>query len=281
MDFEEDIDTFRAVYESVVADVMEFYTGAMQAEMARHNAAWAAGSTDFEVYLRKSVRRFEAAYRFMLTKEPVSVCDVGGFWGVWAVTLKRLGVPEVHMSEALRYYSGAFDELFGFIESEGVQIHDLDPFEEPFPVGPFDAITVMAVVEHYPHSLRRFLENVSTACAEDGLLIMEVPNIAYWPKRVAMLGGISPLVSADVIFESETPFTGHHHEYTLREVRHLADLMNMSIIGEELYTYSPEPPEGWSGLKWRVKNMLFLVAQVLLPDARECIMVAMNKAKTG
>ncbi|HEX8749311.1 MAG TPA: hypothetical protein VF717_19200 [Pyrinomonadaceae bacterium] len=54
--------------------------------------AGAPGLFDFKSYPEASSVRFYRAYRqIRASGESLSVCDVGGFWGVLPLTLKELG----------------------------------------------------------------------------------------------------------------------------------------------------------------------------------------------
>lgn len=231
---------FRATYDRSVDEVLTFLTPEMQHEMASHNRAWGAEQTDFEVYLRASWTRYFRCYAHLAADPGArTVCDVGGFWGALPIALCRMGY-EVTMTESLKYYSRTFDHLFDFIRSNGVRIVDHDPFDAREALaGSFDFVTVMAVLEHYPHSLRAFMDQMTRAMATEGRIYLEVPNIAFWDKRVQMLFGRTPLVPLADIYESEVPFIGHHHEFTRHELRELARLSGLEIVAEEAFNYTP------------------------------------------
>lgn len=268
---------FGRVYHGVVQEVLEYATPQMQKELSLHNAAWSEGHTDFAAYLEKSVVRFERAYGELERIGATSVCDVGGFWGVWPVTLKRMGVDIVQMTEAKRFYSGAFDQLFAFIEREGVSILDADPFTDSLEDGSFDLVTAMAVLEHYPHSPRFFMENLVSVCAVHGVIYLEVPNIAYWPKRVGLLRGRSPNPPIESVYASVVPFTGHHREYTLRDMHTLASLSGLTVDRSQLYSYSPGFSKGWAGVRSKLENLPLVLALRWVPTARECIALSLSK----
>jgi 2-polyprenyl-3-methyl-5-hydroxy-6-metoxy-1,4-benzoquinol methylase len=266
---------FRTLYDTVVGEVIRFLTPAMQREIAAHNHGWSAGSTDFDVYLRASWVRYFRAYRHLVEQDPArTVCDVGGFWGAWPVTLARAGY-RVTMTESLKYYSRTFDGLFEFLRAQGVEILDYDPFEDKgLCPGPFDFVTVMAVLEHYPHSLRGFMERVCGMTEDRGRLYLEAPNIAFWRKRIELLLGRTPLTPLREIWLSDVPFIGHHHELTLVELRELCSLAGLTVTDEACFNYSPG---NLGGARLLFSHPLRSLAFRFLPDSREVIGVLCRK----
>lgn len=269
---------FDAMYQRTVGEIYRFWTPVMQNELAAHNPGWSSDTAQFrfDQYLRASAVRYYRTYTQMPPPgDGMTVCDVGGFWGAFPITLRELGY-DVTMTESLRYYSHAFDGLFEHIKANGVAIVDYDPFAETSGFGAsFDFITVMAVLEHYPYSLRTFMANARSMMQADAGVYIEVPNIAYWPKRWAMLRGVTPLVPVQEIFRSEVPFIGHHHEFTIAELRDLARLGGLTIESEHFYNYSVRPP-------WGVKTLLPQVLERalfgLFPATREVLAVLCRKS---
>ena len=241
----------------------------MQQEMALHCYSWAAGSFDFKKYLEcSSVRFYQAYHLFSADREVRRICDIGGFWVVFPITLKVLGY-DVTMTESLGYYGDTFKGLFQYIASRGVRIVDYDPFAEcATPPITADIVTVMAVLEHYPHSLQTFMGNVSQIMAPTGKIYLEVPNIAFWPKRVRFLMGETSNTPLKDIFKSKVPFIGHHHEFTISELRDLAELSGLSILKESFYNYSPG---SFPSLKMALKNPLQFLAFTSRRNTRECL----------
>jgi len=262
---------FDKLYQDAVRAVFRHWTERMQREIAAHCHAWGPGLFDFETYLRASSIRFYKAYRaFADVGAGPRVCDVGGFWGVFPVTLKSLGY-DVTMTESLKYYGGSFDALFNFIADAGVSVLDFDPFEPDAALpARFDVVTVMAVLEHYPHSLKPFMKNVISILQPRGKLYLEVPNIAFWPKRIDLLLGRTPQSPLADIYESEVPFIGHHHEFTINELRDLARRSGLSILRENFYNYSPGT---LVGSRLLLLHPLQLLAFYLLRDSRECLAI--------
>lgn len=266
---------FDAVYQEVVKEVYSHWTDDMQNGIASHCSGWAVGAFDFHKYLTTSNIRYYYAYRSMIDAGCETLCDVGGYWGVFPVTLARFGF-EVTMTEAMQYYGEAFDPLFEYIRNNGVEIIDYDPFESaPTFDKKFDFVTIMAVLEHYPHSLKEFMSNVISLLDTNGRLYIEVPNIAYLPKRVLFfLSGTSPLTPIEQIYTSKTPFIGHHHEYTMRELHTLAKLADLDILEERYYN-------AWRGDHKAPQNILkrpheWLVFS-LWKTSRNCIAITCKR----
>ena len=261
---------FDKVYQSSVDEIWPHWNEEMQSEIARHCIAWSPGRMDFLGYLRLSSVRFYKAYCSLVETKSRSLCDVGGFWGVWPMTAKKLGF-EVAMTETLKFYGESFTPLFQQIKQCGVEIFDYDPFDKDSVLPKkFDLVTVMAVLEHYPHSLKRLIENLKLLAVESGNIFFEAPNIAYWPKRFALLRGQTPLAQLADIYQSETPFIGHHHEFTLAEIRDLARLSGLKIVSEDFYNYSLADA---NKLKLLIRYPAMSFAFAVSKTSRECIAV--------
>jgi SAM-dependent methyltransferase len=263
---------FRRQYEEAVQSVWTYWSPAMQEELALHNVGWGLPATDFRLYLDASVVRYHLAYKALTSGGGVrTVCDVGGFWGAFPLTLRALGYA-VTMTEALEYYSQRFDGLFAFLRGAGIEILDLDPFAPGASIDRrFDFVSVMAVVEHFPHSLRDFMANVTRMMATGGQLYIEVPNIAFWPKRMSLLRGETPLVPVGEIYDSRVPFIGHHHEFTAGELQTLGSRAGLVPIREHFYNYSPHVRPG---IRTTLRHPLWSLAFALRRDAREVIAMA-------
>ena len=262
---------FNTVYQRAVTDIYRFWTPRMQQEIAAHCYGWSPERFDFKVYLQSSSIRFYRAYSaFSACGDKATVCDIGGFWGVFLIVLNELGFT-VTMTEALGYYSNAFDELFHFISKKGVTVIDYDPFAiHDAPPGHFDIITVMALLEHYPHSLKTFMANTTSMLKKGGKIYMEVPNIAFWPKRMHLLSGRTPLVPLREIFLSQVPHIGHHHEFTIAELRDLVQLSGLVQVEEHFFNYSPG---ALISVQCLLRNPVQFLAFALLKDSRECLSV--------
>lgn len=207
--------------------------------VARHNRGWSTRPADVVRYLECSVSRYRIANDAILAgRAKGPFVDIGGFWGVFPLALRKLG-HEVAVTETLRFYDGAFDGIFDLLRSHGVGVHDIDPFSGEKPSLPeFGTGFCMAVLEHYPHSLRGFFATVNSLLRADGLFYVEVPNMARWCSRMKLLRGGTVLPPAEIVFQSETPFTGHHREYTFEDLAGVLKAGGWSISNRHAYTYS-------------------------------------------
>lgn len=265
---------FDKIYQSVVDEVYKYWTPLMQMEIALHNYGWGPSFFDFRVYLQRSSLRFYKPYCAIVKRgENQSICDVGSFWGVFPLTLKKFGYS-VAMTESLKYYGKAFDNLFQHIADNGVIIADCDPFIPHVEVpANFDVLTVMAVMEHYPHSLKVFMGNIISMMKPSGIVYLEVPNISYWPKRINFLRGISPLPPIRQIFQSEDPFLGHHHEFTMPELKDVVELSGLRVLEEVYYNYSEQRKPIRYILRHPMKILVEKLAYMIDQSTRECLAV--------
>jgi 2-polyprenyl-3-methyl-5-hydroxy-6-metoxy-1,4-benzoquinol methylase len=270
---------FDRIYQAGVSFVLEHWTPAMQTELALHCHGWRPGAFDFTGYLRASPRRFYRAYiKCAETGNASRVCDVGGMWGVFPLALKELGY-DVAMTEALQYYGDSFSPLFQALTDRGVRILDFDPFDANAVLEEsFDVVTVMAVLEHYPHSLKDLMANLDSMVSDGGRLYLEVPNIAYWPHRMALLQGRSPLANLADIYRSRVPFIGHHHEFTRLELTELAQMSGWRVIADESYNYTPG---ALPRLRYVVRAPVQFLAFALFPNTRECLTAWCERSSRG
>jgi 2-polyprenyl-3-methyl-5-hydroxy-6-metoxy-1,4-benzoquinol methylase len=265
---------FNEIYQDAVSSVFEYWSPQMQKEIAIHCYGWRPGCFDFRNYLQlSSIRFYKAYYSFAGQGTKQTICDVGGFWGVFPLTLKALGY-DVTMTESLRYYGDSFTSLFKYITDNGVTVLDYDPFNPEASIHDrFDVITIMAVLEHYPHSLKIFMKNITSLMNLDDRVYIEVPNLAYLPKRINFLLGKTPQTPIKEIFHSEVPYIGHHHEFTISELRDLAALSDLEIIDESYYNYS----QHGNRLMWLLRRPFYTFAFSIIPSVRECLAIMCRK----
>jgi 2-polyprenyl-3-methyl-5-hydroxy-6-metoxy-1,4-benzoquinol methylase len=264
---------FATAYRSAVDDVLPLVTPAAIEGIARHNPGWRSVS-GFHIYLRASERRYSAALTTYVRNggrlaPGSSVLDVGGFLGAFPLALARLGV-RVTLSERYSYYEGAFDDIRNLLGREGVEVWDVDLTEPQSndAARRFDLVTNMAMLEHLAHSPRQLMENLHACVSLDGRLVVEVPNIAYWPKRWNALFGQSVLPPLREVFNAAEPFIGHHREYTQYELTELLDWSDFELLDLTTFNYTP-PREDMAAAPHRWALRRFSSArEILLACAR-------------
>jgi 2-polyprenyl-3-methyl-5-hydroxy-6-metoxy-1,4-benzoquinol methylase len=200
---------------------------------------------DFFYYLKQSWIRAWEVYKLLpdnANSKKIKILDIGSFFGNFALCFKRLGY-DVTVAEVYDYYKNAFDKLKIFLENEGLRVLDLD-FTTILPKESFkekyDVILCLAVLEHLGESPQQLMSNIRNFLNQDGEALIEVPNIAYWSNRIKLLIGKSILPSIESIYISEFPFMGHRHEYTIREMKLLAQLSGFKIKHIACYNYSAD-----------------------------------------
>lgn len=266
---------FRDEYRRAVDDVMRFVTRERQEVIARHDLSLHPDRHDLRVYLEASERRYLELVRLCNTFATYRASDtraleVGGFLGAYPLTLARLGIP-VTLAEQYGYYYGAFDDLAGYLASQGVEIWDVD-FTEPLPEprGGFNLVSNMAMLEHLASSPKALLDNIRACLAARGLLIVEVPNVAYWPNRLEALRGQSIHQPLELVHASEPPYLGHHREYTVSEIRQLLGWHGLKVEKIELFNYSLSLRRGtWFDKLYTL--LVYLWPTLLFPRCREVI----------
>jgi SAM-dependent methyltransferase len=93
------------------------------------------------------------------------------------------------------------------------QLCDLDQSRLPFTDESFDAVTSLMVIEHVfdpfhaVHELRR-------VCKQDGRVVIGVPNLAGWKRRVELLFGKLPVTSTQGSFTNGAWDGYHLHNFT-------------------------------------------------------------------
>lgn len=270
-----DLAAFRDAYAQSVDDVMRFVTAERQAVIATHNFALGPGQSDLGLYLRASESRYARLVRLVNAHAPygpgdLRALEVGGFLGAYPLTLARLGIP-VTLVEHYGYYHGAFDDLAAYLGGAGVTIWDADftkALDEP--PSRHTLVTNMAMLEHLADSPKTLMDNLAAATDEHGLLVVEVPNIAYYPKRRHALMGRSIHPDLATTYRSAAPYMGHHREYTRQELLDLLTWTGFAVEEVTLFNYSLSLRRG--ALYERLRALTVdLWPTYIFPNCRELI----------
>lgn len=247
------------------------------AAFSKHNVGWRKEVFNFRQYLSFSETRYVRALHVLLSDSSRRILDVGGFLAAFPLALRRLGL-EVSIAEKYGYYDNALDVIVEHLLSQGVQVLDLD-FTEPQSkldglAQTFDAVTCMAVAEHLAHSPRALMENLHTVLKPGGTLVFEVPNLAFWPRRVAFFfHGRTVLAPIEHVYHSAVPFTGHHREYTLADAHYVVREGGFEVVADYMFNYSVDG----QGLLHRLKH----APAILFREYAEIILLHCRKPVTN
>jgi SAM-dependent methyltransferase len=99
------------------------------------------------------------------------------------------------------------------------------PEELPEDLPEYDLIVFAEVVEHLHTAPTLVLNALRRRLAPGGVMILQTPNAASLPKRLKLLAGRNPY---DLIRENAAN-PGHFREYTLRELRSLAERSGFQV----------------------------------------------------
>ncbi|MBK8847574.1 MAG: hypothetical protein IPO27_13940 [Bacteroidetes bacterium] len=259
--------SFLEIYDKNTSEIINYMSNDIVNEISFHNVGWTIENMDLKVYLKASGNRYYDLYVTAAENNVKTIVDVGGFWGAFPLTMLQLGF-EVSMTEALKYYSEYFNPFFQFLNKKGVKIIDFDPFEVTYSGDKFDMVCVMAVIEHYPHSLSFFMENVKKMLKNSGKFCFDTPNILYIKNRFNFMMGMSPLPNIKIIYKSRIPFIGHHHEYTPQEMIDLLAIADFKIDKLKMYNYSPTRQINFRNF---ITKPFSIIANILFPKTRELI----------
>lgn len=130
-----------------------------------------------------------------------------------------------------------FNFTFDATDEEGTALAIVPP-------GWFDLITCNHVLEHV-FETEKLLRKIYRALACDGICIVSVPNLAYWPNRIAGLWGCQPLgselgteritygfrpQSAITKWEEAKP-SGHIRDFTPAGLKDLCEHCGFEVVG--------------------------------------------------
>jgi SAM-dependent methyltransferase len=143
----------------------------------------------------------------------------------------------------------------------------------------FDLVTAMAILEHLPNSPEPIMANIRACTKPDGLAAIEVPNIAYWPNRVRALKGQSIHQPFELLYQSASPFTGHHREYTAQELGSLLSWTGFNVVSIERFNYSMDPRS--LPTAELIRLLIFEWPTLLIDSCRELILAMARPTATA
>ncbi len=110
-----------------------------------------------------------------------------------------------------------------------VVMHDLEQ-SMPFDDRSYDLVVSNAVIDHLHGIHKKLLNECSRVLKPKGLLLITTPNLASVFKRIRFLIGRSPNWDIKDFYDSETLFTGHTREFTIKELVSMVESVGFHIL---------------------------------------------------
>ena len=176
-----------------------------------------------------------------------SVLDIGFFIPVVPVALAKLGYS-VSCIEKFDFYDGALDDLVSHVtKTYGTEVIDLDIEGDDLGLfaGRFDTVLLLAVLEHLNGTPHPLLKKVKQVVKPGGSIIVEVPNVALFGRRLSfLLKGNPPFPPFEDYFWSEYPFSGHNREYSMADLEYTFSQVGIDMIQLMAFQNSVSRPKG-------------------------------------
>jgi 2-polyprenyl-3-methyl-5-hydroxy-6-metoxy-1,4-benzoquinol methylase len=252
---------------SVTEEAIARAGGRDLAGLARHSPALLG--YDWSGYLTCSVARMVRVLRALRRHAPAGgrVLDLGSYLGNFAVLCARAGF-RVDARDSYARYGSALEHASSWLRAEGIAVVDEDDSQVR---EPYDAVLLLGVLEHLPHTPRPLLEFVDASLRPGGNLILDTPNLAYLYNREKLARGESVFCPIELQYATELPFEGHHREYTIAEVRWLLGAIGHQVLELETFNYSllaQERLEGHDAVVWRRMEQDASLREVILTVSR-------------
>ena len=213
--------------------------GADLSPLARHSPGLLG--YDWRGYLRCSVARVaRVADELSRVREGGRVLDVGAYFGNFTRAAASMGF-RVDALDAFRAYGDALRPWTAGLEAAGakpIDFADVGLDLHGLADGSYDAVLVMGVLEHVPHSPRQLLRAVHRVLKPGGTIVLDTPNIAYLYNRERLARGESIMPPLASQFDCDPPFEGHHREYTMDEVRWMLERTAFKHVVVDAFNYS-------------------------------------------
>lgn len=226
-------DEFR-IADSAAQQVMACISGKDYSALEAHSPG--LKGFDWANYINLSSIRMVRALRLLrrYVSPGARVLDFGAYFGNCALMLAYAGY-KVTALDAYDSYGACFDDNRRLLAEHGVSVRSFTDFE---PAGDYDAVMLMGVIEHVPHTPRLLLRDVHRALVPEGLMVLDTPNLAYIYNRQKLARGQSIHPPVQSQFATELPFEGHHREYTASEIEWMLEASSFVTLESEAFNYS-------------------------------------------
>ena len=152
-------------------------------------------------------------YKLLLPYAPFRrTLDIGCSAGGFIVPIR--GMSQESHGLDITAFPGAWDVLREHFDIH-CQTHDLDKADLPFPDGYFSAVTMSMVLEHV-FNVDHAVSEIARVLEPGGVVVIQVPNLAYVKRRVHLLFGKMPITADTSDADFSKAWDGQHlHNFTL------------------------------------------------------------------
>lgn len=264
-------------HKSVIAETDQLVRPLLESlnieEIAKFNAGFKRYKENpFAIMEGEKLRYVRVLEMITNARKTGNICDLGTFVPYLPIMLASLGY-EVTIVDHFKFYGPHFEsEIRSITAKKSIKVVDLDILNDGFePLGSHDIVLLMAVLEHLNGTPKALMQKIRSLCRQDGFVLIEVPNIVEFSKRIQMILGRSPLPDYATYFESAYPFMGHNREMTISEVLYLMNRTGFNVQQLFCYDYAPYRVPTFKG--WLVQMLKKVVP---LRDKGEVISVIAN-----
>jgi SAM-dependent methyltransferase len=183
--------------------------------------------------------RYDRTLNAARARGPGTIVDLGGYFGVIAHAMTRLGYT-AHVVDAYGSIGSDHPGLVKWWKDGGVTAHDVDlqaaGLRLPFDDGSVDLVTLLAVIEHFPNSPRLVLEEAHRILKPGGLFIVDTPNAGQFGTRVGFgLHGEGLWSDIRELYHADFPFPGHKRCYSRGELVDVLTWAGFNAVQVELF----------------------------------------------
>jgi len=173
-----------------------------------------------------------------------SVLDLGAGNGVMSLALQTAGAKvtaadnwlpyaqkETDQDKPSMHHMGDRNYIIERFLKHNIETIETDLLQGKLPLADesFDVVIILAVIEHFPGSPQKILEEAKRVLKPGGVLVIEVPNLAALRNRLKLLIGKTVHFAIEDWYRSD-PFHGHFRELTRTELQKYVEFLGMQTM---------------------------------------------------